>query len=101
MAAAEDRSRKSAVESSLRKIRNLHDLARAALTAEQPDPAAAKRLMKFAAKTGRAIARYLLDRNLRQRVLADEPTSAEEWQNIDEALRTNPDRFYRYVDTSR
>ena len=98
MTTAEDR--RLAVEVSLRMVRNYHGLARTALAAQQPNRAAAKRLMKFAAKTGRAIAPYLLDQNLRRHVVAYEPMSAEEWQNVDEVLRTNPDRFYLYVDTS-
>ena len=60
----------------------------------EPNRAEAEGCMRFARKAGRAVADYISDTTLRQRLLADQPMSTEEWDEVSEILRTHPERLY-------
>jgi len=67
----------------LEAVRGFHAHARQLLAKRKPDKAAAKHLMQEAQRLGNKVAPYLPpDAVLRQRVVADDPMSEEEWERL-------------------
>lgn len=75
-------------------VRTYHGVVRATLAMPEPDRARAEQYMRLARKTGRQVAPFLCDWDLRQRIVADEPWPEEEWERFYKALRVDPSQFY-------